>query len=136
MVKESRLEAWGIALVRIVAGAVFVIHGGQKLFYYGIPRVMKYFGTVGVPAPELVAPIVTAIELLGGLALVLGFGTRLAALFLAMDMIGVILTVKLSGGFFAPSGFEYELTLLFACIALIMAGPGAASLRAVIRKRA
>jgi putative oxidoreductase len=50
-------------------------------------------------------------------------------------MVGAILAVKFTGGFFAPAGFEYELTLLVANISLVLTGPGAASLEERIRKR-
>ena len=135
MSNSSSLQSWGITLLRVIVGIVFVMHGGEKLFVYGIHHVVRYFGSIGVPSPALFAPVVTAVEFLGGLAMILGLGTRWAAVLLIFDMIGVILAAKLSGGFFAPAGFEYELTLLVANLSLLLTGPGAASLDARIRKR-
>jgi putative oxidoreductase len=131
----SSWQGRGVALLRMIVGGVFLMHGGQKIFYYGIHGVGRYFASVNLPSPQLLAPLVTAVELLGGVALLLGLGTRWAAVLLAMDMVGVILAVKLSGGFFAPAGFEYEFTLLFACIALVLAGPGPASVESLLGGR-
>ncbi|HVO80781.1 MAG TPA: DoxX family protein [Terriglobales bacterium] len=132
----SSIQSWGVALLRVMIGLVFLIHGWEKLFVFGIHRVTGYFGSIGVPSPALFAPLVTAIELLGGMALILGVGTRWAAVLLVFDMMGAIFAAKLSGGFFAPAGFEYELTLLVANLSLLLTGPGAASLDKRIRRRA
>jgi putative oxidoreductase len=132
----SSAQAWGVTLLRVIIGIVFLMHGGQKVFFYGIHRVEGYFASIGIPSPELFAPVVTLVEFLGGAALLLGVGTRWAAALLAIDMMGAVLAAKLSGGFFAPAGFEYELTLLVANISLVLTGPGAASLERMIRKRA
>jgi putative oxidoreductase len=103
-------QSWGVTLLRVMIGLVFLIHGVEKLFGFGIHRVVGYFGSIGVPSPGLFAPVVTAVELLGGAALILGLATRWAAVLLAIDMIGVVLAAKLSGGFFAPAGFEYGMS--------------------------
>ena len=132
----SNLQSWGITLLRLIVGMVFLLHGGQKVFVFGIHRVAGYFGSIGVPSPALFAPVVAVVELLGGAALILGLATRWAAILLAVDMMGVILVAKLSGGFFAPAGFEYELTLLVANLSLLLTGGGADSLDGRIRKRA
>lgn len=125
----------GLLILRLVVGAVFIAHGAQKLFVFGLPGVAKGFEGMGVPMPGVTAPLVAGVELLGGLALVFGLLTRLASLGLAIDMLGAILLVHLKGGFFMPTGYEFALTLLGASLALMFTGAGAYSLDAVIAGR-
>jgi putative oxidoreductase len=97
--------------------------------------VAGFFAQVGIPAPMLTAVVVTMVELLGGLALLLGLFTRWAAIPLAIIMGGAILTVHAAGGFFLPDGFEFVLTLLAANVALACLGSGAASVDGLLQKR-
>jgi putative oxidoreductase len=130
---NSNWQLWGPALLRSVIGIVFLMHGGQKLFVWGFHGVASFLGHIGVPLPAFFAVVVTLVEFIAGAALVLGLWTRWVALPLAIDMLVAILTVKFRGGFFAPRGFEYELTLLIACLSLTVMGGGRASLDSLIR---
>jgi putative oxidoreductase len=132
---DPRHQRLGLALLRIVIGIVFTMHGYQKFFVYGIPGTTAAFTTMHIPMPALAAPFIAAVELLGGLALIVGLLTRLAALGIALDMVGAILMVHISGGFFLPSGFEYALTLLAGAVALVLGGPGALSIDDAIAAR-
>ena len=125
----------GIALVRIITGCVFLAHGYQKFFIFGLDGATGAFGQMGVPAPTITAPLVAIVELAGGLALILGFLTRLAAIGLAINMLGAIAFVRLKGGFFIPNGAEYEIVLCVACVALAIAGAGAVSIDEAIASR-
>jgi putative oxidoreductase len=75
------------------------------------------------------------VELLGGIALVAGLLTRLAALGTAFTMLGAISLVHIQNGFFNPNGFEYPAALLAASVAIVLMGPGNFSLDAVIARR-
>ena len=85
--------------------------------------------------PAVSAPLVTLVEFLGGLALILGVGTRVAALLLACDMVGAIVFVHFKNGFFMPTGYEFALTMLAANLSLVLTGPGAASVGGMIAKK-
>ena len=122
--RPSAPPPWGLLPLRLVVAAVFLMHGGMKLFVMGVPAVTGMFGHMGIPLAAVAAPLVVAVEILGGLAVLTGVFTRWAGLLLAADMAGAIFFAKLHGGFFAPKGWELELLLLGAALTLAAAGPG------------
>lgn len=121
-------KSWGTTILRLAVGTVFLAHGAQKLFVYHFAGVTQFFAHAGIPLPALSAVVVTLVEFFGGLALVLGLGTRVAAALVAIDMIGAIVLVHAKGGFFLPTGFEYAFTMLAANVGLVLTGPGALAL--------
>jgi len=130
----SRLAKWGMLPLRVVVGLVFLMHGGQKLFVFGLSGTADIMGKLGLPLPSLCAAIVITVELLGGLAILLGMFTRLAGALLAFEMVVAIVVARLHGGFFAPYGYEFELTLLGACLTFALMGPGQISLEELWRR--
>ena len=112
--------ALGLTLVRIAVGIVFLAHGAQKLFVFGLGGVAGAFGQMGIPLANIVGPGTAILEFVGGIALILGVGTRIV-FFPAAPL---FLFVHGKAGFFLPTGFEYALTLLVANIALAVGGPG------------
>jgi putative oxidoreductase len=130
-VSPGQLDA-ALLILRVVVGVVFIAHGAQKLFTFGIPGVQSGFADMGIPLPSVTAVLITALEFGGGIALVLGLLTRLIALLLAFDMLGAILLVHLPAGFFLPQGYEFALTLLGAALAITLAGPGAWAVDALL----
>jgi putative oxidoreductase len=132
--QSNRPDA-GRALLRVVLGIIFMAHGWQKLFVFGIAGVTQAFTQMGVPLPGIAGPAVGVLEFAGGIALVLGVLTRLFALGLAVDMLVAILLVRLGGGLFAPNGFELELALCGGAAALALLGAGRWSVDAVLARR-
>ena len=124
-----------LAVLRVVLGVTFILHGGQKLFVYGLDGVAGSFGQMGIPAAGFVGPLVAFVEFFGGIAITLGLLTRLAALGVGATMVGAILAVHLEQGFFNPGGVEFPLALLAAAVALVLTGAGAYSADAAIAKR-
>ena len=114
--------------MRVVLGVVFFAHGAQKLLVFGIAGVGANFAHMGFPLPGVAAAVVTLLEFLGGLALIVGLLTRWTAALLAMEMAVAVLKVHLPGGFFLPRGFEFAFTLCCLSLALMLTGPGKASL--------
>jgi putative oxidoreductase len=131
----DRWSSLGIALIRAMVGVVFVAHGGMKLLVMGIGGTSAFMASQHIPLPLLSSVLVIGTELLGGLALIVGFGTRFIAWPLAFAMLVAVMMVHLSGGFFAPAGFEYPLTLLVASIGLGLTGSGAFALDGLLFTR-
>lgn len=131
---DSRLDA-GLALLRIITGSVFLAHGAQKLFVFGLAGVTGSFGQMGVPLPAITAPLVSGLEFFGGIALIIGLLTRLVGLGLAIDMLGAIFFVHLAGGFFVPKGVEFVLMLFAAGATLALTGAGTFSFDAALARR-
>lgn len=130
----GRLNA-ALAVLRVVIGSVFLAHGAQKLFVYGFAGVTGAFEGMGVPLAGIVGPAVALLEFFGGLALIVGIFTRLAAVGLAIVMLGAIVLVHLAAGFFLPNGVEFVLALFGAAVALALTGPGGLSLDAIVARR-
>lgn len=126
---NGKSQPLGIAVLRIVVGIVFLVHGYQKVFKFGFHGVAGMFGHMGIPAPAVAAVVVMIVEFVGGILLVTGLATRLPAALLAIDMLVAILAVHAKNGFFNPGGVEFPLTLLAGCICLALSGGGAASLK-------
>jgi putative oxidoreductase len=132
---QSGASDLGLVILRAGLGTVFFAHGAMKVFVMGPGGVTGFFTSLGAPLPAITAPLVIAAEFLGGAALILGLFTRFTAVSLAGDMLGAILLAKAGTGFFAPRGFELELTLGISSLALAFTGAGRYSLDAVIRRR-
>jgi putative oxidoreductase len=111
-------------ILRLVTGFLFAAHGWQKFNEFTVAGTQASFAKMGVPAAELAAPVVATLELVGGVALILGVLTRVFAALLAINMLGALVLVHASAGVFAATG-GYELVLLLATAALAVALVGA-----------
>lgn len=131
----SRIK-YGLLILRLVVGIVFLVHGAQKVFEQTVPGVTQFFGQIGAPLPQYSAPLVSYLELGGGILLILGLLTPLVAALFAADMLGAIFLVHLPNGFSAMNGgYEFVLTLFAASVALALTGPGALALDDILFKR-
>jgi len=110
-----------LLIVRVIVGIIFVAHGLDK-FNIGMDAVAGFFESISIPAPMLMAWLVTLIETFGGLALIIGFGTELASALLILIMIGALVSIKLSVGLLG--GYELDLALIAALLPLLAQGAG------------
>jgi putative oxidoreductase len=127
----------GTALLRLVLGVIFFAHGAQKMLGwfggYGFTGTMGFFTNV-MHIPALFAFLAIAAEFFGGLGLILGFLTRIAALGIFVNMAVAIVMVHHQFGFFMNwtgaqkgEGYEYHLLVLALTVFLMIRGAGAAS---------
>jgi putative oxidoreductase len=120
-------------LARITVGWVFVESGWGKL--HNLPKVVEYFRSLHIPAPELQAPFAAGSEFLFGLTVLFGLFTRLSTIPLMVIMTVAILTAKRDdlnavSDLFAFSEFLYILLLIW----LLVRGAGAVSLDRLLRR--
>jgi putative oxidoreductase len=131
-------NAAATTILRLVLGIVFFAHGAQKMLGwfggYGFHGTMSFM-TAGMHIPAAFAFLAIVAEFFGGLGLILGLLTRVAAFGIAVNMLVAIVTVHLQFGFFANwtgtqkgEGFEFHLLVLAITAYLMIRGGGAASL--------
>jgi putative oxidoreductase len=131
-------DSTATAIIRLVLGVVIFAHGAEKMLGwfggFGYSATMGFFtGTMHIPAP--LAFLAIAAEFFGGLGLILGFLTRIAAFGIAANMVAAIAAVHKAFGFFMNwngtqkgEGFEYHLLVLAMTAFLIVRGAGAFSI--------
>ena len=120
---------YGVTLLRVSLGVLFLAHAGLKIFVFTIPGFVAYFASLGLPA--LFAYGVIALELAGGLALILGIYAPWVALPLALEMFGTIVMVHGANGWLFTNkggGWEYPAFWAVSLIALSLLGDGALAL--------
>jgi putative oxidoreductase len=106
-------------ILRLVLGVTFFIHGLVK-FQGGIENIVGWFDSIGLPG--VLAYGVAVVEMVGGLALILGLGSRIVSGLFVVLMLGATVKVKLAGGFLGNGqGAGWELDLALLVIALFIA---------------
>jgi putative oxidoreductase len=123
-------------LLRLGLAVIFVYHGSELVFDPGNEYGANWMKESPSPQPAPVQLAVAWGQLLGGIALGLGFLTRLAALGIAIIMVGAIATVHWPKGFsLLHGGYEYNFALIVMCLPLILAGGGWLALDRLISVR-
>jgi len=131
--RPSASASLGLLVLRVVVGAVFAAHGAQKIFEYTLPGTIGSFAGMGIPLPEIAAPVVAFIELVGGILLIAGFFTRPVGILLAIDMAVALVAVHLPAGLWVgEGGYEFVAVLGVAALALAFTGAGRFSLDAAL----
>ena len=126
---DTRTAPYAALLLRVTLGALFLAHAGLKIFVFTPAGTAAFFASLGLP--EWLAYVTIAWEVVGGLALILGFMPRLAALVMIPDLLGDIATVHLKAGFFFNNengGWEYPAFWIVGLLVLALLGDGAKSI--------
>ena len=136
---------WLFMVVRVVLGVILFAHGAQKLLgWFGGPGLRATLQTFRdqMRIPAALACLAIAAEFFGGLGLIVGLLTRLAALSIAITM-AVALTFHSQYGFFLNwfgnkpgHGIEYHLVVIALALVVIMKGAGAFSLDSALSRHA
>lgn len=121
--------------LRVTVGAIFVAHGWPKVFgdpegRHGRDRLQGLFAARGLPYPRAAAWATGIAELVGGALVFIGLLTRVAAVPLAVIVAGAIPMAKWKAGF--VDGWDWPFSVLGACVAILLLGPGAISLDRLI----
>ena len=127
---KTATAPYAALLLRVSLGVMFLAHVGLKFFVFTIPGFVGYFGSLGLPA--ILAYGVIALELFGGLALILGIYASLVALPLALEMLGTILLVHGANGWLFTNqggGWEYPAFWTVGLLVLYLLGDGAMALK-------
>ncbi len=133
------LKDWGLLIIRLMLAWVFIYHGSQKLFGafggIGMTGFEHFIANVGAPMPKISAYLSALTEFCGGIALLLGTGTRLAAIPMCINMSVAVWVMHSQGfsGVHGQSGYEYPLELGVVIFGLLVAGPGRLTLGALLR---
>ena len=113
-----RHSGYGLALLRIILGALFLYLGYRKVFELGFA--IEYFDTRGIPIPMVLGPVFSLLELVGGLFLVIGFLTRYIGVLFTLEYLFLTLFMLFSKGFVSA-----RLEFMFLTAAILLATQGA-----------
>jgi putative oxidoreductase len=130
---------YGLTVVRIIVGIIFIAHGSQKLFGafggYGLEGTGQYMESIGLTPGYLMALLSGSAEFFGGVAMLIGLLARPAAVVLIGLLVVAILSVHIGNGLFmANNGYEFALALLGGAIAVLIEGAGKLSVDGAIAK--
>jgi putative oxidoreductase len=145
---DNRIARWAPIRLRLIVGYGFIEHGFAKLAR-GPQAFATILHAIGVPGPHVTAWFSILVEVLGGLAVILGAFVALVALPMAALLVVAIFTVHLPYGFssikllsvtaagaqFGPPGYELNLLYLACLAALVLGGSGPLAIDGLVRKR-
>ncbi|MCJ2877641.1 DoxX family protein [Rhizobium pusense] len=121
----NRGAPYALLILRITLGTLFLAHGGMKLFVFTLAGTAQFFESIGLPG---LAYVTIATEILGGIALIVGFMPRWASLALIPFLLGAIFTVHGPAGFFFTNpngGWEYLALWVVAQFVIVLSEDGA-----------
>ena len=126
---DGATAPYGVLILRVALGALFLAHVYLKLFVFKPAGTAGFFQSIGLPG--WLAYVTIAAELIGGIALIVGFWPRLAAIALIPILLGTIVKVHGKAGFYFDrpnGGWEYPAFWALTLLVLALAGDGALAL--------
>jgi putative oxidoreductase len=147
LLPQFPIDRWPLIPLRLIVGFGFLEHGFAKLSK-GPDAFANILQAIGVPQPHFMAWATVLVEILGGLAVILGAFVTLASLPMAAVLLVAMFTVHLPYGFssikikavtaagaqFGPPGYEVDLLYLACLAALVLGGPGPLAIDGLFRK--
>jgi putative oxidoreductase len=148
LISRSPIAHWAPISLRLIVGYGFMEHGFAKLAR-GLDAFPAILQALGVPAPHLMGWLTILVEIVGGLAVLLGALVPLASIPMAAVLLVAMITVHLPYGFssiklqavtaagaqFGPPGYKTDLLYLACLVALVLGGPGPLAIDGLLRKR-
>lgn len=117
-----------LLLVRVGLALVFIAHGWAK--FSDMEGTVGFFASIGLAS--FFAYAIATIELVGGVAMLLGMYTGVAGVLLAVTMLGAIGLVKINAGFLG--GYEFDIMLFLSAIAVALAGSGKYTAKYLVKR--
>ncbi|MBV9600166.1 MAG: DoxX family protein [Chloroflexi bacterium] len=126
--------AWGITVVRVMAGIIIFWSGVEKFLAGGFANWTVAMANRGFPVPEFWGVFIPLLETVGGLLLLFGLGARWVAIFYVVEYFGTGLVLKTHpfGGF---DNMRIDLMLMATALAIVLVGPGAFALESLVLRR-
>ena len=121
---------WGVLLLRVVFGLIFLLHGWMKI--KNLKNTQEWFSSIGFKPGGFWGTLVMLVETVGGLLMIVGLLTQITALFLAAVMVVATLW-KIRNGQGLINGYELDLILLVVALAFLVNAGGLYSLDAYWR---
>ena len=134
--KSAALTDLALLVSRVALGVILLAHGLQKLNEFTLAGTAASFDKMGVPAPTAAATFATAVEVVGGAALILGLLTPVVALLNTFNLLGALVLVHARNGVFVEKGgYELVLALAAGLVVIAMLGAGKVSVDGLIGRR-
>ncbi|MEU8383734.1 DoxX family protein [Streptosporangium sp. NPDC048865] len=131
----DKAQPYALLVARIALGVIFLYHGTQK-FLGGLGQTAATFESSGIPLAAVAAPTVATLEVVGGIALILGAALPVFGVLLTLVMLGALAFVHLANGFSVrEGGYEFVLALAAGTLVVAFSGGGALAVDTFLQRR-
>ena len=135
--KSPALTDLALLLSRVALGVILLAHGWQKFNEWTLDGTAAAFSDMGIPAPTAAATFSTAVEIVGGAALIVGVLTPVVALLNTLNLLGALVLVHAGNGVFVgKNGYELVLGLAAGLVVIAVLGAGRFSIDGLLGRAA